>query len=123
MRDPSPLDKIIGVSDAIRQLKSDISKVAPMDVPVLIAGESGTGKELAAHAIHALSFRSKNPMTLVNAAALPSSLVESELFGYESGAFTGAHKSGRPGTFELAHQSSLFFDEIGDMPATRIFKK
>jgi transcriptional regulator with PAS, ATPase and Fis domain len=111
------LNKIIGKSDAIRQLKADIAKVAPLTVPVLIIGESGTGKELAAHAIHALSQRSENPMVFVNAAALPASLVESELFGYEAGAFTGAEKKGRKGKFELADQSSLFFDEVGDMPA------
>ncbi|OWW20983.1 sigma-54 interaction domain-containing protein [Noviherbaspirillum denitrificans] len=111
------LDKMVGNSDAIRQLKADISKVAPLSVPVLIIGESGTGKELAAHAIHSLSRRSENPMVFVNAAALPASLVESELFGYEAGAFTGAEKKGRKGKFELADQSSLFFDEVGDMPA------
>ncbi len=111
------LRQMIGESDAIRQLKSDIMKVAPMHVPVLIVGESGTGKELAAHAIHGLSARTKNRIVFVNAAALPSSLVESELFGYESGAFTGADKSGRKGKFELADKSSLFFDEIGDMSA------
>lgn len=111
------LDKMVGNSDAIRQLKADIAKVAPLSVPVLIIGESGTGKELAAHAIHALSQRSENPMVFVNAAALPASLVESELFGYEAGAFTGAERKGRKGKFELADQSSLFFDEIGDMPA------
>lgn len=110
------LDKIVGNSDAIRQLKADITKVAPMAVPVLIIGESGTGKELAAHAIHALSRRSDSPMVFVNAAALPASLVESELFGYEGGAFTGAERKGRKGKFELADQGSLFFDEIGDMP-------
>jgi len=111
------LDKMVGSSDAIRQLKADIAKVAPLSVPVLIIGESGTGKELAAHAIHALSPRSENPMVFVNAAALPASLVESELFGYEAGAFTGAERKGRKGKFELADQSSLFFDEIGDMPS------
>ncbi|HZW19992.1 sigma-54 interaction domain-containing protein [Noviherbaspirillum sp.] len=111
------LDKMVGNSDAIRQLKADIAKVAPLSVPVLIIGESGTGKELAAHAIHALSQRSENPMVFVNAAALPASLVESELFGYEAGAFTGAEKKGRKGKFELADHSSLFFDEIGDMPS------
>lgn len=111
------LDKMVGKSDAMRQLKADIAKVAPLAVPVLIIGESGTGKELAAHAIHAMSQRSENRMVFVNAAALPASLVESELFGYEAGAFTGAEKKGRKGKFELADQSSLFFDEIGDMPS------
>ncbi|KRB81571.1 sigma-54 interaction domain-containing protein [Noviherbaspirillum sp. Root189] len=111
------LEQMVGDSEAMRQLKSDIIKVAPLHVPVLIVGESGTGKELAAHAIHALSLRSKNRMIFVNAAALPGGLVESELFGYESGAFTGAEKAGRKGKFELADNSSLFFDEVGDMPA------
>jgi transcriptional regulator with PAS, ATPase and Fis domain len=110
------LEKMVGNSDAIRQLKSDIIKVAPLYVPVLIVGESGTGKELAAHAMHALSPRNENAMVFVNAAALPSGLVESELFGYEAGAFTGAERKGRKGKFELADRSSLFFDEIGDMP-------
>ncbi|KRB70599.1 sigma-54 interaction domain-containing protein [Noviherbaspirillum sp. Root189] len=116
-RQTSGLDKMVGDSDAMRQLKADIAKVAPLSVPVLIIGESGTGKELAAHAIHTLSPRCDNPMVFVNAAALPASLVESELFGYEAGAFTGAERKGRKGKFELADHSSLFFDEIGDMPA------
>jgi len=110
------LEQMVGKSDAIRQLKADIVKVAPLEVPVLIIGESGTGKELAAHAMHGLSPRNENQMVFVNAAALPSGLVESELFGYEAGAFTGAEKKGRKGKFELADKSSLFFDEIGDMP-------
>ncbi|MFT3800174.1 MAG: sigma-54 dependent transcriptional regulator [Burkholderiaceae bacterium] len=115
-RGDSGLDDIVGSSEAIRQLKSDILKIAPLEVGVLIVGESGTGKELAALAIHALSNRRANRMVFVNAAALPGSLVESELFGYEPGAFTGAERVGRKGKFELAHQSTLFFDEIGDMP-------
>ncbi|MRT32383.1 sigma-54 factor interaction domain-containing protein, partial [Xylella fastidiosa subsp. multiplex] len=76
-------------------LKDDIVKVAPLDVPVLLVGESGTGKELVAHALHLLSMRRDNPLVLVNAAALPATLVESELFGYEAGAFTGAERKGR----------------------------
>lgn len=110
------LADIVGASNAIRQLKSEIVKVAPLDVPVLLVGESGTGKELVAHAIHALSPRHERPMVLVNAAALPATLVESELFGYEPGAFTGAERKGRKGKFELADRSTLFLDEIGDMP-------
>ena len=110
------LDQMVGKSEAIQQLKHDILKVAPLHVPVLIVGESGTGKELASHALHSLSPRNENPMVFVNAAALPHGLVESELFGYEAGAFTGAEKKGRKGKFELADRSSLFFDEIGDMP-------
>lgn len=111
------LEQMVGESEALRQLKSDIVKVAPMQVPVLIVGESGTGKELAARAIHALSPRNEDAMVFVNAAALPGGLVESELFGYEAGAFTGAEKAGRKGKFEMADRGSLFFDEIGDMPA------
>lgn len=110
------LDQIIGNSPAIRKLKENIVKVAALDVPVLLVGESGTGKELVAHAIHMLSMRRDKPMVLVNAAALPATLVESELFGYEPGAFTGAERKGRKGKFELADGGTLFFDEIGDMP-------
>lgn len=110
------LDQIIGNSDVVRRLKEDIVRVAPLDVPVLLVGESGTGKELVAHAIHLLSGRNDKPLVLVNAAAMPANLVESELFGYEGGAFTGADKKGRKGKFELADTGSLFLDEIGDMP-------
>jgi PAS domain S-box-containing protein len=110
------LDQIVGTSDAVRRLKDDIVRIAPLDVPVLIVGESGTGKELVAHAIHLLGPRSANPMVLVNAAAMPSTLVEAELFGYEGGAFTGADRKGRKGKFEQADNGTLFLDEIGDMP-------
>ncbi|SIT39425.1 Fis family transcriptional regulator [Paraburkholderia piptadeniae] len=110
------LDQIVGNSDVVRRLKEDIIRVAPLDVPVLLVGESGTGKELVAHAIHLLSSRNDKPLVLVNAAAMPANLVESELFGYEGGAFTGADKKGRKGKFELADTGSLFLDEIGDMP-------
>lgn len=110
------LDHIVGNSPAIERLKRQIAKVASMDIPVLLTGESGTGKELAAHAIHLLSTRREENMVTVNAAALPASLVESELFGYEAGAFTGAEKKGRRGKIEKADKGSLFFDEIGDMP-------
>jgi len=110
------LDQIIGNSEVMRRLKDDIVRVAPLDVPVLLVGDSGTGKELVAHAIHLLSGRNDKPLVLVNAAAMPANLVESELFGYESGAFTGADKKGRKGKFELANTGSLFLDEIGDMP-------
>jgi len=111
------LEQIVGGSEAIRRLKFDIVKIAPLDVPVLLTGESGTGKELAAHAIHSLSPRHARPLVLVNAVALPAGLVESELFGYEPGAFTGAEKKGRKGKFEQADKSTLLLDEIGDMPA------
>jgi len=113
---PHGLDRIIGQSAAIRRLKDQIARIAPLDVPVLLVGASGTGKELAAHAIHVLSRRRDESMVTVNAAALPASLVESELFGYEPGAFTGAERKGRRGKFEQAHRGTLFFDEIGDMP-------
>ncbi len=110
------LDRIIGQSTAIRRLKEQIMRIAPLDVPVLLVGESGTGKELAAHAIHVLSKRRDESMVMVNAAAMPATLVESELFGYEPGAFTGAERKGRRGKFEQADKGTLFFDEIGDMP-------
>ncbi len=110
------VDDIIGESGAIRQLKSDMAKIAALDIPVLVVGESGTGKELVAQAIHRLSLRRDKQMIMVNAGALPENLVESELFGYEAGAFTGAKKKGRKGKFEAADDSSLFLDEIGEMP-------
>jgi transcriptional regulator with PAS, ATPase and Fis domain len=110
------LDQIVGSSDAVRRLKEDILRVAPLDVPVLLSGESGTGKEMVAHAIHVLSPRSDKPLVLVNSAAMPPNLVESELFGYEAGAFTGADRKGRKGKFEAADSGTLFLDEIGDMP-------
>jgi len=107
---------IIGDSKAILHLKSDMAKVAALNIPILVTGESGTGKELVAHAIHRLSLRRDKRMIMVNAGALPEGLVESELFGYEPGAFTGAKKKGRKGKFEAAHDSTLFLDEIGEMP-------
>lgn len=110
------LDEIVGRSDAILHLKKQIAKVASLDIPVLIVGESGVGKDLVAHGIHALSTRATKPMVVVNAAALPDNLVESELFGYEAGSFTGAHRKGKRGKFEQADTSTLFLDEIGDMP-------
>ncbi|MFT4066537.1 sigma-54 interaction domain-containing protein [Paraburkholderia sp.] len=110
------LEQIVGSSEAVRRLKEDILRVAPLDVPVLLAGESGTGKEMVAHAIHMLSPRSDKPLILVNSAAMPPNLVESELFGYEPGAFTGADRKGRRGKFEAADSGTLFLDEIGDMP-------
>lgn len=115
-REAIDLDAIVGESQAIRRMKDDIVRIAPLNIPVLIIGESGTGKELVAHAIHRLSARNSTKMIIVNSAALPSSLVESELFGYEAGSFTGADKKGRRGKFEQANGSSLFLDEIGDMP-------
>jgi transcriptional regulator with PAS, ATPase and Fis domain len=109
-------EEILGNSPAIRALRSRIAKAAPLDMPVLVTGESGTGKELVAHSLHRLSDRSDAPMVTVNAAALPASLVESELFGYEPGSFTGADRKGRKGKFEQADRGTIFLDEIGDMP-------
>jgi transcriptional regulator with PAS, ATPase and Fis domain len=111
------MEHMVGDSPAMQRLKQQIIKVAPLDVAVLLTGESGTGKELAAHAIHKLSPRRDAPMVMVNAAALPATLVESELFGYEGGSFTGAERRGRKGKVEQADAGSLFFDEVGDMPA------
>ncbi len=110
------LESIVGQSFAIQSLKDQIKKIAPLDIPVLIQGESGTGKELVAQAIHRLSNRSDGRLVTVNAAALPASLVESELFGYEAGSFTGADRKGRIGKFEQADKGTIFLDEIGDMP-------
>lgn len=110
------LDQIVGSSEAVRRLKQDVVRVARLDVPVLLTGESGTGKEMVAHAIHMLSPRNDKPLVLVNSAAMPANLVESELFGYEPGAFTGADRKGRKGKFEAANTGTLFLDEIGDMP-------
>jgi transcriptional regulator with PAS, ATPase and Fis domain len=110
------LDALIGESSAIQRLRAQIIKVAPLEISVLIRGESGTGKELVAHALHQLSPRRDKVMVNVNAAALPATLVESELFGYEPGAFTGADKKGRRGKFEQAEGGTIFLDEIGDMP-------
>ena len=110
------IDAIIGESPAIKRLRADIIKIAPLQIPVLIHGESGTGKELVAHALHQLSPRRDKPMVLVNAAAIPPTLVEAELFGYEPGSFTGADRKGRKGKFEQANDFTIFLDEIGDMP-------
>ena len=110
------LEAIVGQSFAVRSVREQIRKIAPLDVPVLVQGESGTGKELVAQALHRLSPRSGGPLVTVNAAALPASLVESELFGYEPGSFTGADRKGRKGKFEQADKGTIFLDEIGDMP-------
>ncbi|WP_339878087.1 sigma-54 dependent transcriptional regulator [uncultured Algoriphagus sp.] len=105
---------MVGESAAIHQVKETIEKVAPTDARVLITGPNGTGKELVAHWVHAKSNRSSAPFVAVNCAAIPSELIESELFGHEKGAFTSAHKQ-RQGKFEQAQGGTLFLDEIGDM--------
>jgi DNA-binding NtrC family response regulator len=102
-------------SAAMHSVEELIKRIAPSDKTVLIMGESGTGKELAAHAIHTASDRAVSPFVDVNCGAIPETLLESELFGYEKGAFTGAEAS-RPGLFEMAHRGSLFLDEIGELP-------
>lgn len=106
---------IDGESTAIRRLRAHIDKIAAVDAPVLIAGESGSGKELAAQEIHAQSPRASGPFIAINCAAIPPSLIHSELFGYERGAFTGAAKD-KPGLIEAASSGSIFLDEIGDLP-------
>lgn len=108
-------DEIIGQSPAIMHCLKLVKQVASTNTPVLLLGETGTGKELIARAIHEHSDRKKRPLVKVNCAALPAGLIESELFGYEKGAFTGAEKSKR-GRFDLADGSTLFLDEIGDIP-------
>ena len=106
---------MLGNSRAMQEVYKIIGKSAARDVTVLITGESGTGKELVARALHTYSQRSKGPFLAINCAAIPDALLESELFGFEKGAFSGAVES-RPGKFELAHGGTLFLDEIGDMP-------
>ena len=107
-------DEIIGKSDAMQQIFELIERVAPTDSTVLITGESGTGKEMIAQAIHGNSGRCYMPLIAVSCGALPESLLESELFGYEKGAFTGVEHTKR-GRFEMAHKGTLFLDEIGDI--------
>jgi DNA-binding NtrC family response regulator len=109
------LGDLIGISPAMQQIFSMIRQVAPTSAPILICGESGTGKELVAREIHKCSPRSDGPFVAVNAAALPEALVESELFGHEKGAFTGAMERSA-GCFEQAHGGTLLLDEIGEMP-------
>jgi len=106
--------EIIGESEAIREVKEAIEKVAPTEARVMITGENGTGKELVARWLHEFSNRNKKPLIEVNCAAIPSELIESELFGHEKGSFTSAVKQ-RIGKFEQAHEGTLFLDEIGDM--------
>jgi transcriptional regulator with GAF, ATPase, and Fis domain len=113
---PPRLDGIIGSSSALTRVLEEVGRVAPTDATVLITGESGTGKELTARAIHERSHRVARPFVRVNCAAIPSSLIASELFGYERGAFTGAAQR-HLGRFERADRGTIFLDEIGDIPA------
>ncbi len=112
---------VVGQSEAVRKTKETLGRMALSESPVLLIGETGTGKELFAHAVHQASRRAEGPFVAINVAAFPENLLESELFGYEEGAFTGAKKGGRPGLFELAHRGTLFLDEVEGMsPALQI---
>ena len=108
-------EEIIGQSTSLEEALKQVELVAPMDTSVLILGETGTGKEVICRAIHHSSPRNKKPLVKLNVAAIPSGLIESELFGHEKGSFTGAI-SQKQGRFELAHEGSIFLDEIGDLP-------
>ncbi len=112
-----PLPGVIAASPEMHEVCRMIERLAPTDVTTLILGESGTGKEILAHALHALSARAKGPFVAVNSAAIPESLLESELFGHEKGAFTGADRQVK-GKFELADGGTFFLDEIGDIPVS-----
>jgi two-component system NtrC family response regulator len=112
----SPLEGVITGSDAMLQVCRTVEKVAPTDATVLVLGESGTGKELLAKSLHGLSSRGGKRFVAINCAAIPENLLESELFGYEKGAFTGAAKQ-TPGKIETASGGTLFLDEVGDMPS------
>lgn len=116
LRDAGVLGELVGNSPKMREIMALIERVAPSRASVLILGESGTGKELAARTIHEFSPRKSKPFVAINCAAMPESLMESELFGHEKGAFTGALQR-RPGCFELADQGTLLLDEIAEMPA------
>ncbi len=106
----------LAASPVMKEIRAQVALIAKVDVPVLLLGESGVGKEIVARLIHKMSIRAHRPMLKVNCAALPADLLESELFGYESGAFTGAGKP-KPGKFELAHKGTILLDEIGEMSA------
>ena len=112
------LSDILGKSKAIRENIHMAQRYSRVNSNVLIVGETGTGKELFAHSIHQASSRSDQPFVALNCAALPENLLESELFGYEAGAFSGAAKGGKIGLFELAHRGTIFLDEIGEIPIT-----
>ena len=108
-------DDVVGQSPAIRRCITILKKMSLTQLPVLLIGETGTGKELFAHAVHNASPRADGPFVAINCAAMPENLLESELFGYEEGAFTGARKGGKPGLFEFAHKGTLFLDEVEGM--------
>ena len=112
---PQGFEEIVGASAALRRVQRQVEVVAPTDATVLILGETGTGKELIARAVHRMSPRRNSPFITLNCAAIPTGLLESELFGYERGAFTGA-LSQKIGRFEMAHRGTLFLDEVGDIP-------
>jgi len=114
LRERFAMERILGGSAAMRHVREIVARVASVPVPVLILGETGTGKSLVAQAIHAESQRASHPLVIVNCAALPETLLESELFGYVKGAFTGA-ATDRPGLFREADSGTLFLDEIGEM--------
>ena len=115
LRSELHFEEIVGKSEALRRVLKEVETVAPTDSTVLIYGETGTGKELIARALHNLSSRKSNAFVKLNCAAIPTGLLESELFGHEKGAFTGAITQ-RVGRFELAHRGSIFLDEVGEIP-------
>ncbi|MGD8895465.1 MAG: sigma 54-interacting transcriptional regulator, partial [Acidobacteriota bacterium] len=115
--EPGGFEGMLGASARMQEVFAAVRKVATVDAPVLLTGDSGTGKELAARAIHRLSARSAGPFVPINCGAIPDTLLESELFGHEKGAFTGAHAQ-RRGRIETAHGGTLFLDEIGELPTS-----
>ncbi len=110
------LQLVVGESPPIQQAKQVAVQAAQSDLSLLITGETGTGKDLLAHVVHRLSTRHKQPIIKVNCGAIPKELFESELFGYQAGAFTGASQKGKPGKFELADEGTIFLDEVGELP-------
>src|SRR5438552_14870387 len=117
LSEPYGFGRILGQAPSLREALERAAQVAPQETPVLLTGESGTGKELVAQAIHYASRRSDGPCVAINCAALPDTLIESELFGHERGAFTGAERQ-KPGRFELAAGGPLFLDEDGEPAAS-----